>query len=136
MILNKKLYTLKDILFLVRNDDFKRIDQFHKRDLIGDNILTKDICTIGIDVLCYDLEAYCDKKNRYFYNKQTTHTTKYLTIGKFYKVINQKEDKIKIINDKGHKKWYHMRRFIYSLRLERRDKIKKINNNYENFKKK
>lgn len=119
----------------IKSKNFQNKDQFQKREIIGKHILTNDFCKIGSSVLCFELESIVDKKSIFFYTKDKVRKTNNLTIGIFYQILDHKEGKIKIKNDKGQKLWYSIYRFIRSLAFERKEKILKINENVFEIKK-
>jgi hypothetical protein len=75
--------------------------------------------------LCFELETICDDKYRYFYNQSNHTKLKNMTIGKFYKILDYKNNKVRLINDIGKPQWYTIKRFLRSLQFERSEKLKK-----------
>ena len=114
-----------DILNLVTSKPFQDKDQFERRKIVKDFILTEKDCKIGINILCFEKETMFDEKSRFFYKKYRKPKCS-VTVGKQYKILQYKDNKIKIENDKGKKLWFSMERFLYSIKLERKDKLLKL----------
>lgn len=112
------------IIELVQSEKFKKIDQFEKRKCINKYILTESNCKIGSNVLCFELETIC--QNRYYYNRGSNIKIQNMTIGKFYKILDYKNYKVKMINDIGVEHWYTIKRFLGSLHFERSEKLKNL----------
>ena len=113
-----------DIYRLLTDEDFLKKDQFERRRILENFILSNKDCKIGIEVTCFEKEIV--SANKYFYHKSTNHKLINLTVGNNYKILDHKKDKIKIENDDGQKVWYTTNRFIFSLKMERLEKLKKI----------
>lgn len=111
---------------LLSSKKYNLLDQFQRRKLLEKYILQNKDCKRGIKVLCFELETIINDKHKFFYKKYG-RKRKVLTIGKEYTIIDYKEGKIKIENDEGKKLWYTTDRFLYSLKIERREKLKKLN---------
>jgi hypothetical protein len=91
--------------------------KFGKRKYVKKHILTESYCNIGSNILCFELEIICDDKCKYFYNHATNKKIKYMTIGKFYEILDYKNNKVKLFNDIGEPHWYTIRRFLKSCDL-------------------
>jgi hypothetical protein len=111
---------------LLRNKNFLNTNQFRKRKLLENYILKSENCKIGLKVICFEIENLVDEKNKFFYNQTTHKSIKGLTVGKVYEIIDINSDRIKIECDSGDKRWYTINRFFYSLKIERYEKLKKI----------
>jgi hypothetical protein len=96
-----------------------------KRKLVSKYLLIKENCRKDIKVICFENKSIHDN----FYFNGFKHNIKpvEITIGKIYIVLDTNYDQIKIENDSGKKLWYTMNRFLYSLKLERKEKITKLN---------
>jgi len=116
-----------DILKLVKSKPFSMKDQFQRRDMLAKYILTDKDCRIGSNVLCFEKETIVSDNSRYFYKRYGRHKCK-VTVGKQYQILDHKEGKIKIENDEGRKLWFSIHRFLYYLKLERKEKIQKLKN--------
>jgi hypothetical protein len=117
-----------NLIKILSSKKFERLDQFEKNKLLNKYILQDKDCKIGLKVLCFQKEVLMDEKNKWMYKKygkQKVVTT--ISVGTQYTVIDYKEGKIKIINNEGKNMWYTIDRFLYSLKLERKEKLKKIN---------
>jgi hypothetical protein len=118
-----------NILELLNNKNFLKNDQFDKREILKKYILTDDRCIIGSEVICFENETIISDKNKSFYkhygNARRAHN---ITIGKLYKILEHKDGKIKIESDNGKKFWFTVNRFLYSLNMMRKDKLKKLKN--------
>jgi len=119
---------------LEKNDQFEEFlkkDQFEKRELLFRFMLTEKNCKIGNKVFCFETEPICADKSKYFYNSRQSKNNqiKSITIGKGYEILDYDSDKgtIKILNDNGKKMWYHIKRFIYDLKIERKEKLERLN---------
>jgi hypothetical protein len=110
---------------LLHDKDFLKKDQFEKRDILEKYILSDQNCKIGISVLCFEKEIIFSANNRYFYKRYTRHICD-VTIGKQYKILAHKKGKIKIENNSGRKLWFSINRFLFYLKLERKEKLDKI----------
>lgn len=110
---------------ILKNVKFLKKDQFERRRILENYILSDRDCKIGTHVLCFEKEIICDK--RFFYNKSNNHKLVELTVGKKYLILDHKPGKIKIVNDGGSKVWCTINRFLYSLQKERLEKLKKLN---------
>lgn len=119
-----------NIITAIRSKDFKKLDQFQKRELLHEHILTEDKCCVGLRVMCYDIETYVNPKAKYFYARYSIKKIGNMTIGKVYVIEDYRgSNKIKLTNDIGKQHWYQIRRFIHSIKIERRNKLKQINKN-------
>ncbi len=105
----------------LNNPEFLEKDQFEKRKILKRSILSDKYCVIGKTYICFDNENYCS--DRKYYNP-SSHCN--LTIGKSYEILDHKIGKIKILNDQNRKFWSTINRFMYSVKYERRDKLKNI----------
>lgn len=115
------------ILDIFNNKNFEEKDQFQKRKLLKKYILKEKDCKVGIRVICFEKETIIDEKHKYFYRRYgKSNTINSLTIGKTYTIIDFRNDKIKIENDLGKKLWYTTNRFLYSLKILRKEKLEKI----------
>lgn len=125
LINNVELQKDKDRRF----SDYLNKDQFERRKLLSKYILQPKNCKIGISVICFEDENFIEDKNKFFYNKiqSRNNKLKHITIGKSYKILEINDGSIKISNNDGSKLWYTMKRFIYSIKLERQEKLKQIN---------
>lgn len=113
---------------LLKNKKFLNTSQFYKREVLDKYILKEENCKIGTKIICFETETIVSEKNKFFYKQVTIKKVKTLTIGKEYEIIDVRNDgNIKIKNDNGHKLWYTTNRFLYSLKLERKAKLEKIN---------
>lgn len=120
-----------NIFELIVNKKFLKKDQFQKSKILDKYLLTEEYCKKGNFVICFEVEVLVNSKNYYYYKRCGAKKISTLTIGKKYEIIDYKNGKIKIINDEGNKLWYAIGRFIFSLQLERKEKLKKLkNNNY------
>jgi hypothetical protein len=116
-----------NLITILSSKEFERLDQFERNELLNRYILQDKDSKIGLKVLCFQKEVLIGEKNKWMYkkySKQKVVTT--ISVGIQYEVIDFKEDKIKIINDEGKNMWYTIDRFLYSLQLERKEKLKKI----------
>lgn len=118
-----------NILQIVKTKKFSKLDQFQRRKLVSDFILNEKDCKVGTKVICFETEAIVNEKNKFFYNihGKGRAAASYISIGNEYSIIEYKDGKIKIENDDGRKLWYTINRFLYSLKIERKEKLKKIN---------
>lgn len=117
-----------NITELLSSKKFLKKDQFQRKKQLDRYILQDKQCKIGLKVLCFQQETLINEKNKWMYKKygkQKVVTT--VSVGTQYQIIDYKEGKIKIINDEGKNMWYTIDRFIYSLQLERKEKLKKLN---------
>lgn len=112
---------------LLNNKNFLKKDQFDKRKILEKYILTDKNCHIGSSVLCFENETIINEKNKSFYKHYgcPKHANS-ITIGKEYKILEHKEGKIKIESDNGKKFWFTINRFLYSLSVERKEKLEKL----------
>lgn len=115
-----------NILKTINSENFKKLNQFEKRKLVQKHILIEKFCQIGTYAICFDLETICDEKNMYFYLKAKPHLVNNITIGKLYKILKYKNNKIKLENDIGKSHYYSIKRFIRTLKLERKLKLLKL----------
>ena len=106
----------------LNNPDFLGKDQFEKRKILKRCLLSDKYCVVGKTYICFDNETYCSDKR--FYYHSSNHCG--LTIGKSYEVFSHKPGKIKILNDNNKYVWTTINRFMYSIKYERKDKLKKI----------
>jgi hypothetical protein len=112
---------------LLNDKNFLKKDQFQKREIFKKYILTNKNCKIGTKIICFEKETLSNIK--YFYNKINNHKqVHYITIGKEYQILDHKEGKVKILNDANKKCWCAIGRFLYSIQLERKEKLKKLQN--------
>lgn len=114
-----------NILELITSKSFQDIDQFERRKQVKNFILTKKDCKIGTSIICFEKETIYSEKSRYFYKKYGKPKCN-VTVGKEYKILDIKSDKIKIENDKGKKLWFSIDRFLYSIKIERKNKLLKL----------
>ena len=116
----------------LNNPEFLQKNQFEKRELLKRCILIDKFCIIGKMVVCFEIETiYLDKNSRFY--KQGIKSCD-LTIGKSYKIIYHKKGNIKISNDSNKDVWCSVNRFIYSIKYERKEKLKNISkSDDENF---
>lgn len=113
---------------LLNNKIFLNTSQFYKREVLDKYILKEENCKIGKKVICFETEYILSEENKFFYKQSTIKKVKTLTIGKEYEIIDIRNNgNIKIKNDNGNKLWYTPNRFLYSLKLERKAKLEKIN---------
>lgn len=121
-----------NIIELIKNEDFLKNDQFEKIRILKNHILTEEYCKIGNPVICFENEIMVSKSSYSFYKQYGIKNISTLTIGRKYNILDYKDRKkmIKIENDEGNKLWYTINRFLYSVQLERKEKINKINNVY------
>jgi len=116
-----------NIIDEIISKNFQDKDQFKKREIVNEYILQSSDCKIGMKVICYELETIILEKNKHFYQYHGKNTKiKSLTIGKEYKILDFKDDKIKVEGDSGQKLWYTPMRFLYSLKLVRKMKLEKL----------
>jgi hypothetical protein len=116
-----------NITKLLSSKKFENLDQFERNDLLNKYVLQDKQCKIGLKVLCFQKEVLLGEKNKWMYKKYTKpKVVTSVSVGTEYEVIEHKEGKIKIINDKGNKLWYTIDIFFYSLKLERKEKLKKL----------
>lgn len=117
---------IMNIINLLNNENFLKIDQFERRKILKNYILTDKNCRIGVKVICFEKEIISN--NKFFYNKSKNHKqVSTTTIGKIYEILAyKKEGLIKIENDGGIKRWYSIGRFLYLLQLERKEKLEKL----------
>lgn len=120
-----------NVVELITDKKFIKKDQFQKAKILEKYILTEEYCKNGNIVICFENEIIISAKSYTFYKQYGAKHISTLTIGKEYKIIEYKDKQIKIINDQGNKLWYTINRFIYSLQLERKEKLKKLEN-YDN----
>lgn len=116
-----------NITELLSSKKFLKKDQFQRKKQLDKYILQDKQCKIGLKVLCFQQETLIGEKNKWMYKKygnQKVVTT--VSVGTQYEIIDYKKGKIKIINDEGNKLWYTIDRFLYSLQLERKEKLKKL----------
>lgn len=113
---------------ILQSKKFLDTDQFKKRNILKEYILTNNDCRIGTIVICFDTETICKDVNKYFYDYSKNKKLQTLTIGKEYKILNHTDGKIKIINDKGKNVWCAINRFVYSISIERKNKLNKLKN--------
>jgi len=118
-----------NIIERIKSKDFLKLDQFAKRKEVKHCLLKVNDCKNGTKVLCFEDGALIDEKYRsYFKFKGITPSTKvHLTIGKTYTIIDSKENKIKLQGDNGFINWFSIKRFVFTLKIERKEKLKKIN---------
>ena len=117
-----------NLIKLLNSKKFKKLDQFERRDLLKKYILQDKECKIGLKVLCFQEEFLIGEKNKWMYKKYTKQkTVKNVSVGSQYEIIDYKDGKIKIENDESKKLWYTIDRFLYSLKIERKEKLKKLN---------
>jgi len=109
-------------------ENFLDSDQFQRRKLLSNYILNDSESRIGRTVICFERETIISEKNKNYHNKQTliNNAIRTLTVGKEYKIIDQKEHRVKVENDNGKKLWYTIDRFIFSLKTERKEKLKNL----------
>ncbi len=114
---------------ILKNKKFLKKDQFEKREILKDYILTDNRCIIGSTVLCFENEVVVSDKSKSFYKYYgcPKHTNS-ITIGNQYKILDHKKGKIKVESDNGKKFWFTINRFLYSLNMERKEKLKKLKN--------
>jgi len=110
----------------LNSQDFLEKDQFEKRKILKRCILTDKFCIIGKTVICFETERYCNENNKRYYDPSIKGCN--LTIGKSYNILDHNIGKIKVLNDNNKKVWCTIKRFIYSIKYERRDKLKQIDN--------
>ena len=129
---------MDDLEKKVINKNFINKNQIEKRKILEEHLLNEKTAKKGIKVLCFEDREVEPDQNLYIYQifkkKNKTYTPNLstcvgITIGKYYEVLDIKPGEIKILNDLGHNKWYRHKRFIYSLKMERSEKIKKIQSN-------
>jgi len=112
---------------LLKDEDFLRKDQFERREILKNYILTDKNCRIGIKVVCFEKEVISN--SRYFYNKSKNHKqVNTTTLGETYEILDHKRGQIKIENDGGIIRWYAIARFLFLLQYERLEKLKKLQN--------
>lgn len=116
-----------DIIKLLNSKKFARLDQFQRRKLVNDYILQDKDCKKGTKVLCFEKETLIDEKYKFFLRKYSKPKEVNLTIGKQYEILEHKEGLIKIENDINKKVWATINRFAFSLKMMRKEKLKKIN---------
>ena len=116
-----------NVIQILNSKEYLNKDQFEKRKLLEEYILTDKDCKIGTNVLCFEKETIVSERNRYFYKQVGKHKCN-VTIGKQYRILDHKESKIKIENDSGKKLWFSINRFLYYLKLERKEKLNKLKN--------
>lgn len=121
-----------NVLALIVDEKFLKKDQFQKTKILEKYLLKEEYCKIGNAVICFENEIMVSSKSYSFYKQYGAKHISTLTIGKQYKILDYKEDKIKIENDHGNKLWYTIDRFVYSLQLERKEKLKKLENYVSN----
>jgi len=105
----------------LNNPDFLDKNQFEKRKVLKRSILSDKYCLVGKTYICFDNENYCSNMRFYSSNSYCN-----LTIGKSYEILDHKIGKVRILNDSNKKIWTTINRFIYSIKYERKDKLKKI----------
>ena len=116
-----------NITELLSSKKFENLDQFERNDLLNKYVLQDKQCKIGLKVLCFQKEVLIGEKNKWTYKKYAKpKVVSTVTVGTQYEIIDYKQGKIKIINDEGGKLWYTIDRFVYSLQLERKEKLKKL----------
>lgn len=117
-----------NIVERIKSKDFLKLDQFTKRKEVNHCMLKINDCKIGLKVLCFEDGTLIDEKYRsYFKFRGFSPTAKvHLTIGKTYIIIDKKEDKIKLKGDNDYINWFSIKRFVFTLKLERKEKLKKI----------
>lgn len=116
-----------NVIKLVKSKSFKEKDQFQKRDLVKNYMLQEESCHIGSRVMCFEIEPIVKDRDRFFYSRYGIKKVKNMTIGKFYTILEYKNKKIKLLNDIDKPHWFTINRFLYTLKLERKDKLKIIN---------
>jgi hypothetical protein len=121
-----------NIIKLLTSKKFEKLDQFQRRKLLKNYILQDKDCRKGVRVLCFEKETVIDEKYKFFIRKYGKIKQITLTIGKEYEILDHKEGLIKIENDEGKKLWFTLNRFLHSLKLVRKEKLKKLNNLEEN----
>ena len=111
---------------IMNNELFSKLNQFERKNLLKEHILTDTNCKIGTNIMCFESEIIVEDKNKYFY--RYVKKVKSITVGKYYQIIDHKEGKIKILNDFQKNVWYTIDRFLYSIKFERKEKLKKLKN--------
>jgi len=81
-------------------------------------------------IICFEDEPIIPEKSKFFYTKGE-NKIKTVTIGKEYFILSSNNGLIKLKNDRGFKYWYTPDRFLYSLKMERKEKLQKIKNDLE-----
>jgi len=121
------------VLELVNSKKFKNKNQFKKRELVREHILIEENCRIGLRVMCFEIETLVGDGYQWSYyriNKKFRKSIQNMTIGNYYKIIDFKNNKVKLINNIGISHWYSVNRFINSIQMERQEKLYKLNVNY------
>jgi len=114
-----------NIVNLLNTENYLKKDQFEKRKIFKKYILSDKKCKIGSSVICFEIETVV--KNNFKYNDYVKGKKGCdLTIGKQYNILDHKEGKIKIEGDNGKKSWFTIVRFLYSLSIERKEKLDKL----------
>jgi hypothetical protein len=113
---------------LLNSDDFFKKSQIERLHLVENFKLTEKNCKIGNYVLCFENEAFANDYSKLFikYYNFKPKKIKSIKIGSKYLILDYKDRKIKIINDLGKKHWYSIDRFLYSLKIERKEKLKNL----------
>jgi len=123
-----------DILRKIKSKPFRsRKNQIERRLFLTDHIADNKYCKMGVCVICFETEPMEPDANLWWYQngykpRRTDVEDAKLTIGKKYIIlaVNNVKKMIKVENDIGNKKWYSMKRFLYTLKLERAEKLKKL----------
>ena len=113
---------------LLNSDDFFKKSQIERLHLVENFKLIEKNCKIGNCVLCFENEAFANDYSKLFikYYNFKPKKIKSIKIGSKYLILGYKDRKIKIINDLGKKHWYSIDRFLYSLKIERKEKLKNL----------
>jgi hypothetical protein len=117
-----------NIFETIKSEEFKDMNQFQRKKLFNNFILQDKDCKIGAKVICFQHEILISEKNKWSYKQYGSKRKKIktVTIGNFYEILKIKDGKISILNDIGHKTWFTTDRFLYSIKMERKEKLKKI----------
>lgn len=115
-----------NIIELINSKNFLKLNQFRRRKILEKYILQNKDCKINSSVICFEKENIINERHKFYYKYGRAKKISTLTIGKQYKILDHKEDKIKIENDVGKKLWYTIDRFLYSLKIARKEKLEKL----------
>jgi len=119
-----------DLIKKINSQEVRSKTQIERRRMLKDKILQRSQSRIGLSVICFENEGIESDQTfmykRAFIPYKTIPKKVPLTIGKFYTILEIKKDEIKVKNDLGKKVWYTIKRFLYTIKYERCEKLKNI----------